>query len=297
MNATVNVRTRGCGVVDRTRRAAALLALAALLAGSQAAAQEQKAAVLKLQEFDFSYRSSVAHFSCGALQARVASILRALGARDDVNVTANGCDFIASQPEPAATWETPSSRGGISASRWGVPSSRAGARNATNQQHTIVRIRAMMPVEVTPEVLAEMDRDKSRRDLISRVTGNPAASLNDPIVFPAQRQPVTLSRRTVGLEPEDCELLEQMSTSVFRELGMRLVRRGPGCARNEVSRFSPQMTVEALMPVMPQTPQVAPAPGSSASDPGEPPAAAGTGASEPATGAPPEPPEPPEPQE
>lgn len=286
MNAICIVSTPGHDMADHVRRTAALLALVPLLAGSQLAAQEQtaapeqKAAVLKLQELDFIYHSSVAHLSCGTLQARVASILRALGARDDVTVTVNGCEFIGSRSEPATTWETPSSRGRISADSWGVPSSRVGTRDPMDQQHVTVRIRAMMPVEVTPEVLAEMDRDKSRRELISRVTGNPAASLNDPIVFPAQRQLVTLSRRTVGLEPAECELLDQMSTSVLRKLGMRMVRRGPGCDRNEVSRFPPQMTVEALMPVMPQQPQIAPAAPGSASDPSEP-AGAGTEASDP----------------
>ena len=37
-------------------------------------------------------------------------------------------------------------------------------------------------------MLAEIEKDKSRRDLISRVTGDPRAALNDPIVFPAERK-------------------------------------------------------------------------------------------------------------
>src|SRR5690606_11880073 len=108
-------------------------------------------------------------------------------------------------------------------------------------QSAHLRVSAMMPVEVTPEVIAELERDKSRRALISRVTGNPAASLNDPIVFPAARQLVTLSHKTVDLEPEDCELLEQMSSGLFPELDIRVVRRGPSCDRHEVSHIPPRL--------------------------------------------------------
>ena len=106
----------------------------------------------------------------------------------------------------------------------------------------------MSPVAVTPEVLAEIDRDKSRRELVSRVTGNPAAAMNDPIVFAAQRQTVTLSRQTMRLEPEDCELLEQIATNVFRELDVRVVRRSSTCDARQPSAIAPQLTVEALLP-------------------------------------------------
>ena len=116
----------------------------------------------------------------------------------------------------------------------------------------------MLPVQVDSKVLAEMERDKSRRELISRVTGNPAAGMNEPIVFPAHRQNVTLSRNTIDLEPEECELLEQMSRSVFRKLDMRVVGGGPRCDRNQISRIAPQVTVEALMPIFPTGPTLAP---------------------------------------
>ncbi|MGH6609554.1 MAG: hypothetical protein ACRECQ_04795 [Burkholderiaceae bacterium] len=135
-----------------------------------------------------------------------------------------------------------------------------------------MRVRLMMPIEVTLEVLAEMERDKARRELVSRVTGNPAASLDDPIVFPAQRQLVTLSRRTIDLEPEECELLDQMSASVFARFDIRVVRRGPECGRDQIARIPPQVTVEALMPVMPGSPQLAPAAGESDPDSSAPPA-------------------------
>ena len=247
------------------------------------AAQEQTAAVLKQQEVDFFYRSSVTLYSCIDLETRVANIFRALGARDDVEVAVNGCDaMVTPMDQPQDTWQSPST-GWVTPSspsnRWQTSSDRFGNRSNSRQQSSHVRVRLMLPVEVTPEILAEMQKDKSRRELVSRVTGNPAANLNDPIVFPAQRQSVTLSRRTIDLQPEDCELVEQMSTSVFRELDMKVVGRRANCSRNEVSRLPTEVTVETLMPVMPSTPQLPAATGESGSDPSAP-AASDTGSSE-----------------
>lgn len=116
----------------------------------------------------------------------------------------------------------------------------------------------MMPVEVTPEVLEELKKDKSRRELISRVTDNPNVGLDEPIVFPARREHITLSRRTIDLEPEECELLDQMSRGIFRELGLRVVKGHPSCDRDRVSHIPPQLTVEALMPIMPSVPKLTP---------------------------------------
>jgi hypothetical protein len=281
-------------------RLAALFALLSLMAASQLPAQEeapvreQKAAVLKLREVNFLYRSSVAPLSCSAIQGRVASILLTLGARQDIEVGVSGCDAVIVPEEPTDTWQMPSRRGQVSSDPWQTsadPSQSSSARfhnrSARREQSAHVRVRAMMPIEVTPEVLNEVQKDKSRRELVSRVTGNPAAGLNDPIVFPAQRQLITLSHHTVGLAPEDCELLEQMSLNLFSRLDIRVVRRGTGCDRDRVSHIPPQVTVEALMPVMPTTPKLAPESGGSEPDPSAP-AAAETKSSEPATVAQPE---------
>lgn len=237
-----------------------VLAPLAFLAAGAAAQEQHTPAVLKLQEADFFYRSRIAPFTCGDLQRRVASILSALGARNDVEVRASGCDAVL---EPMATVETPESGSG----RWGTPGNRwqtaadpfARNQHGTREQNVHVRVRMMMPVEVTPEVLAEMEKDKSRRELISRVTGNANASFNDPIVFPAERREVTLSRRTVDLESDECELLEQMASGIFRELDIRVVQGARRCDRDSLSHMPPQIVVEALMPIMPSAPQLAPA--------------------------------------
>jgi len=150
-----------------------------------------------------------------------------------------------------------------------------------------------MPTEVTPEVVNELDRDKSRRELVSRVTGDPTARQNVPVVFAAQWQSVTLSHKSIGLDPQECELIEQMSTSVLRPLGVRIVRRSHSCDRDRISRIPPQLTVEVLIGVpfetgnvfkMPPEGATEPAPESGSSAP----PASDAAPSEPATAKPPQ---------
>lgn len=270
--------TSGSDTDREVRWAAVLLPLILLVLGFPVAAKESEAAVWKATEVVFSYRSSVAIYSCSGLEARVASIMRAIGARDDVDVRVTDCDAVVSptqipkvySQEPRGAWRSPFDS---------LVEPRAGREQFAN-----VRVRLMMPTVVTPQVLAEIDKDKSRRELVSRVTGNPAASLNDPIVFPAKWQSVTLSRDSIGLEPEECELLSQMSTSVFRRLGVRVVRGSSICDRNGVSKIPPKLTVEALVGVpfgsgnLPQIPAASESPpdpttpAASDAEPSEPPA-------------------------
>ena len=210
------------------------------------------AAVYKAREVDFFFRNSNTNYPCYALQNRVANILLAIGARDDLKVRVSDCDLVphANDTDPwDDTFRNPTDP-------FRNPADSFRTRRPEREQTVHVRVQLMTPVQMTPEVLAEIDKDKSRRELISRVTGNPMAAMNDPIVFGARRQTVTLSRKSVRLEPEDCELLEQMTTSVFRELDVRVVRRNFACDRGHTSRIAPQLTVEALLP----TGNIVPAP-------------------------------------
>lgn len=225
----------------------------------QATAQDQTPAVLKSKEVDFYYRSSVAHFSCSGLQGRVASIFRALGARDDVQVGIQNCQTLMGD-EPGTMVDVARDQDRAS-NRWRTSPSLIGERSTSRrEQSSHVRVRLMLPTEVTPGVLEELDRDRARRELVSRVTGNAAAALNDPIVFPAARQQVKLSRKTVQLEPEDCELIEQMSRSAFPKLGMRMVKRGRSCERDRISHVPLEVVVETLMPVFAEGPKIELAP-------------------------------------
>jgi hypothetical protein len=232
------------GTRERTRCRVLLIAILSLISGGGTFAQEPIAAVWKVRELDFFYRNSAV--PCHEVPIRVANMLRAIGARDDVQVRVTGCDDSVLPHDRDMDMGMDTER-----DRWSTfenPSDRFGTSRDEPRQAAHVRVRLMIPVAVTPEVLAEIDRDKSRRELISRVTGNPAAAMNEPIVFGAQRQTVTLSRQSVRLEPEDCQLLDEMTKNVFRQLDVHVVRRNFTCNSRELSRITPQLTVEALMP-------------------------------------------------
>ena len=221
------------------RRSAGLLASVLLVTSFQGGAQESVPAVWQPRKISFSYSSQTTLFSCSALAARVEVILRAVGARDDVRVRANGCtDGLPPTPAHASDRTT--------VGTWDPPSERAAVRGPGGRQQVSVYVQLMLPTEVTPAVLDELEKDKTRRELVSRVTGNPAARFNDPVKSSAQWQPVTLSSKTIGLTTDECELLEQMSPGVFRKLGMRVVSSGVVCSAG--SHLPPQMVVQALLP-------------------------------------------------
>lgn len=74
--------------------ALASLAIACDAMGEQQqAAQEPVTAVLKMRESDFIYRSQLYYMSCDDIRNGVAVILRALGARDDVQVRVSNCNM------------------------------------------------------------------------------------------------------------------------------------------------------------------------------------------------------------
>jgi len=221
-----------------------LLAISSLTLDGAASAEEPKqiAAVLKLREVQFVYRTVVNFFACDELRRDVAIILRAMGARDDVQVRVNDCQLVLmpDQRSSSGGWDR------FHPER--PPDPFRNFDDSDQQQFSTVYVKAMFPIEATPEVMKEIDKDKSRRDLISRVTGDPAAALNDPIVFPAERKEITLSQRTLRLRPEHCELLEQMIPSLARQLGFKVISKQLSCDRYGRSEFSPKVTVEVLWP-------------------------------------------------
>ena len=252
----------------------------------------QVPAVLKTKEVDFIYRTTSTPLACDQLRNRVANVLRAVGARDDIQVTARECDsFLAPDPRSRPSRSGPNVSGTFEPNVWikvnaddtvrimltmlemgqGVmtrifePSSggdltnqndrlsermhmtRADRYDRNRSQTTPVHIQLMVPVVITPEIVEEAERDKSRRALISRVQGNPSASMDDPIYFAAERRQVKLSHETIELEAMDCELLEEMRRTVFRELDLKVTSGSLSC--DQESYIRPSLTVEALLPV------------------------------------------------
>lgn len=231
--------------------ACALLAVSSLAPGAEPAANEPITAVYKAQELSFQYRSSSSNrfYTCNELEHRVAVILVAVGARDDIQVKARNCEaFMIDSDDNMDPMPGRGSMDPFERDRFGN-SAQFGRSNDRRDRYASVRVQLMMPVQVTPQILKEIDKDKSRRELVSRVTGNMAASMNDPIIFEAKRQEVTLSQKTIRLQAEDCELLEQMANSLFRRLNVKVLRRSTSCGpRDSMSRIPPQLVAEALLP-------------------------------------------------
>lgn len=241
---------RGASAVSK------LLSAACLMLAGAAVADAPITAVYKVQDISLHYTLPRQFQACHELQNRVANILLAVGARDDIKVDVRNCDAYMvgddnmMDPLPGRAGSDPFDRN--DPFDRGDPFNRSSStfRNSASErrQQALIRIRLQMPAEVTPALLKEIEKDKSRRELVSRVTRNPAAAMNDPIVFEAQRREVTLSSRTVRLQPEDCELLEQMGNQLFRKLNVKVTRRSANCGPRDSTRIPPQMTVEALLP-------------------------------------------------
>lgn len=265
---SANVSPAGPRMSASTPRGALLTALAVLAllpACAHAEAQEPVAAVWKERQLNFSYRSFTTVHPCHVLQNRIARVLNALGARSDLQVTLSNCNALLPAPVVVSGNDSgwPQSPSGSSPGSWPTApygdganrppnpfESRPGAYGRTEPRQVVdVKVRLSVPAEMTPEVLAEMKTDRRRRELIARVTGNPLPLFDDPIAFAAERKVVTLSHETTGIEPTECELLQQIASSVFKKLDVRVVRRRISCDRMSASRVRPTLDAEALVPV------------------------------------------------
>jgi len=202
------------------------------------AADDITNAIWKDQELDFTYHSSNNIYSCGALRSRVKSLLRAVGA-DSLEVSVSGCEEILITS--ADELQLPGTRSG-------QPTDRLRERQLLRDaQFARVRIKLRTPIPATPEVLAELDKTKGYRELLGRVTGSSDAVQEAASQFPARRQQISLSTRKLDLEPEDCELIEQMIAAVFPKLQVRVVKQNLSCFPPFVSKLKPRLEVEALV--------------------------------------------------
>jgi hypothetical protein len=201
-------------------------------------AEEPTAAIWKAQEISFIYSSSTSIYSCGALRSRVESVLQAVGVNEDLKVSVSNCQNFFIPPDVISS--TRSRRFG--------PSTGLGSGSS---QAAYVRIRLRSPIPATPEAIAELDKTKGYRELLGRVTGNSVAIEEAVAQFPARRELVPLNYRTLRLEPEECELLEQMIREVFPKLGVRVVENSMVCIPRQVSMLRPRLKVEALVRLPP----------------------------------------------
>jgi hypothetical protein len=174
-------------------------------------------AVWAEREFSFTYMGMGTYYSCDGLRNKIEYLLEQVGARKDPKVIVSCFDTGAVEQLPMA------------------------------------RIRVAVPVEATPERLAELASDQSRRELVGRVQGNGAAVDTATAQFPAERRVVEFEgRRGKRIEDSDCELLEQLLKQVLMPLG---VRELPGsslqCTPKQSQFGAVRLKLESLHAVKP----------------------------------------------
>lgn len=172
-----------------------------LLVGGGVAAMEPAAdpviATWKEEQVDFTYIGRTSFYTCDALSQKVAYILRAAGARDDLVVRGIGC--------------------------FGTSSF---------DSFTRVRIKVAVPVVAEPGGMPADER--SRKELVARVRGEKPTEEDLLGQFPAEWQTVRLTGRSSIVDDGDCELLEQMAFAVFKPLGIEVTRGKNRCIPGEV---------------------------------------------------------------
>lgn len=185
-------------------------------AGPGAATAATVDAVWVERELTFTYMPLTSYYSCDGLRDKVRWILKELGARPGFKVSSRGC-MEAQGPEV-------------------FPG---------------VKIVAAFPVEATPEVLAGLASDASKRQLAARAAGKPEAVAEATAQFPARVRRVEF--RSSGsineLRDGDCELIEQLRDRAFGPLGIKVIEDRLHCVPRQVTIGAVRMTVEVLEPV------------------------------------------------
>ena len=101
------------------------------------------------------------------------------------------------------------------------------------------RIRVAVPTEVTPELLAQLEAEKSKRELVAKTQGKGLAVDAATAQFPAERRIVEFTGRRIGrighIDDGDCELFDQLLPQVLEPLG---IREAPGSSLTCTPRTS-----------------------------------------------------------
>lgn len=165
------------------------------------------------KDLAFTYMGFTTYYSCDGLRDKVRWLLKEIGARPGFEVRVRGCMNLTG-PE------------------W-MPR---------------VEIRAALPMAATPELLAELEKQAPKRELIARVTGQSATETTAQFATRWRRitfDPTATSR----VEPGDCELMEQLRDAVFVPFGLRLVENRMSCVPKQIVLYGIRLTVEVLEPL------------------------------------------------
>jgi len=173
-------------------------------------------ALWKEQEINFYYQSFTTFYSCNSLEDKVKGLLIQLGADPKLKVHSSGCE------------------GGNTIAR--MPT---------------VRIKLSSLVVVTPEVLADLEKNRSKRELTARVRGERPKGTEAADQFPAYWKRVSLGRERgkVELQPGDCDLIDQLKRKVIPRLAVRIVKEDIRCSPNQLTLGQPRLDVDVLTKV------------------------------------------------
>jgi hypothetical protein len=167
------------------------------------------------KKISFAYMGFTAYYSCDGLRYKVKAILEEIGVRPGFKIQARGCVHL-SGPEDMPMLE----------------------------------IVAATPREATPEVLAELEKDAAKRELVSRYGTEDAAATEATAQFPARVRRIDFRDSATGLvQAGDCELVEQLRDRVFVPLGAKVVVDRMGCVPRQLNIGIINLSIEMLEPV------------------------------------------------
>ncbi|MBL8265116.1 hypothetical protein [Steroidobacter sp.] len=168
-------------------------------------------AVWKSQQVNFEYRGDSTTYSCRTLEDKLAMILRAVGAREDIQLRSYACD----------------------------------------EQVGIARFQVSMqsPVLASEENIRELSTYDSKDELVARMNGEKLTSAADLERFPAVWKTVSFSKnRLMRLERGDCELVQQLRQQILPLMSVHIVKDNVRCSSSFGSVGPPRLTVSALVP-------------------------------------------------
>ena len=169
-------------------------------------------AIWHVQRVAFNYRSGEIYYSCDSLRDKIASILKAVGARDNIDVDCA-----------------------------------AAAGNLTNSATTMITVSS--PIEATQANVTAATSYSPETELVARLNNTQLPTANDIERFSAEWQIIKLNRtRGLQLDAGDCDLLRGLVKQVFPHMAVRLVKQGFSCPHSGLSRVRPKMHVAAMMP-------------------------------------------------
>lgn len=169
-------------------------------------------AVWKPMKLRMTYFSPTTYYSCDSLESKMQRIVNQLGLVGDVQVRAADCG-----------------RGVVS-----MPN---------------IHIDALAPAEATLEVVNEIKKDDSYRELIERVNGKREKKIDAGEQFPAQWRDVQVGRG-LDLTSSDCDLLRQVQRQLLPELAVKVKDTNRTCdSRDPGGMREPYLDLQVLQPL------------------------------------------------